>query len=123
MQTVEVGNGFLLDIPVNWLRTQQALLSTAFTKRSGSTLIDSFHLQGSRPTDIPYATLEQLGYGGLVNPTLTQQQQLAQQVATYYATAFNAPSNANRPPLFKSAKVTPVVFDSANRRFSFSVVV
>jgi hypothetical protein len=122
--TIDLGHGFLIEVPTNWSRAPQAILPSAFNPRAGAAVSDVFHLTGSRPTDLPYATMEIIDYGGgFSNPTATQQQQLAQQVADYYATAFNPPSRADRPPLFKSAKVTPVTVDTANSRFTFSVIV
>lgn len=122
MKTVDLGDGFVMEIPADWVATTRAALSAAFATRAGATLTDAFHPPGSRPTDLPYATVEQLRYAGLRNPTATQQRELADQILTYYQTAFNPPSRADRPPSFKSAIVSPLVFDSINRRFHFSVV-
>lgn len=123
MSTTALMKGFLIDIPADWRPVPRELLSPAYSNRAGAAVNHAFHLAGSRPTDLPYATVEYLWYGGgMTNPTATQQAQLAQQVAAYYSTAFNPPSKADRPPLFKKATVTPVSFDPANRRFTFSVV-
>lgn len=123
MVATNLGQGFMIDIPGDWTITGRGVLNQAFAQRSSAYLSDVLHLKDARPTDLPYATVEQIGYRGMTSPTATQQQQLAQMVADYYATAFSPPSKADRPPLFKSATVSPVVYDASNRRFTFSVVV
>lgn len=121
--STNLGQGFMIDIPSDWTMAGRSVIGQAFAQRSGSYLSDVLHLKGARPTDLPYATVEQIGYSGMINPPATQQHQLAQMVADYYATAFTPPSKADRPPLFKSATVTPVAFDPVSRRFTFGVTV
>ncbi len=119
--TIRLYMGFMIDVPADWT-SSGGIAAQGFARRAGAHLSDILHPKGSRPTDMPYATVEQVGYTGFVNPTATQQQQMAQQVADYYATAFNPPSKADRPPMFKSASVSPVSYDPLTRRFTFSVV-
>lgn len=120
---VDLGQGFLIDLPPGWVRTGGPVVSSAFTPRSGGGISDILHPAGSRPTDLPYSVAETVVYGGgLLNPTQTQQRQMVDQVANFYTTAFNPPSKADRPPAFKSAKVSPVNFDPTSGRYSFTVV-
>ena len=117
----DAGDGCVIDLPANWTRSGELVTQQGFLRRADATLVATFHPIGSRPTDLPFALLEQ--FRTLQNPTQAEQAEAAEMVRSYYLTAIRPPSKADRSAGWKRATVTPVVHDYRNRRFSFRATV
>lgn len=115
----DAAGNVMLDLPDGWIKSSDAATLAGFKGRTDSELIATFHPEGSRPTDMPYALLERLmGTSGGVfkNPY-----QAADVAAAYYTSAIDPPSKADRAGTWKSSTVSKPVWNGTF--FSFRATI
>lgn len=112
----------VLDVPAGWVKSSDLATSSGFRARPDATLVASFHPDGARPTDLPYALLEHFS-DAVPATTLTNMGASADFVAAYYATALDPPSKADRAGTWKDATVSKPILDLTHRYFTFRATI
>lgn len=99
----------VVDLPAGWVKSSDAATLAGFRPRPGAVLKASFHPEGSRPTVVPYAVLEEIPA-----PADARKNGVfaaGEVVASYFRGAIDPPSRADRPGTWKSARVSKVSYE------------
>jgi hypothetical protein len=107
------------ELPAGWVRTSDLATSQGFRPGVAGKIVSTFHPEGSRPTDLPYAVIEHIGKEPVyANVSMYY---TVPRVAGRYAQAMDPPSKADRAGTWKSARVTTPQWSGNN--FTFRVAI
>lgn len=123
-QTTQPANAdasLIVAMPKGWVKSSDLSTMAGLRHKSDSTLIATFHPEGSRPTDLPYALLESIP--APTNASVNGLTASGDRLAAYFSAAIDPPSKADRPGTWKSAIVSKPQYFIANAFFTFRATI